>query len=110
MKNRKAKSKELIHVEHAERMLEYIAYGSLAFDFGIAAITLLSANFHTSSLAGLQLLLNYGITAILVVSIVLFLTIRFMIHYERILDGLARLGLRTSRRQTRIVRFTNRRH
>ena len=87
-------SKELTHVEHMERLFEYIAYGSLLLDFGIAVVTLVSANLSATSVSSLQMLLNYGITAVLIVSAVLFVAIRIMVHYEKILDHLARLGLR----------------
>ena len=75
-----------------ETLLEYIAYGSLILDFAIAALTLVTVNVGgTSNLADIQTLVNYAITAVLIVSAVLFVTIKVMVHYERIIDGFARI-------------------
>ncbi|MCL5430503.1 MAG: hypothetical protein M1504_03430 [Candidatus Marsarchaeota archaeon] len=88
------KSNDLIRVEHMEKLFEYIAYGSLLIDFGIAAVTLYSANSGNVTPALLQVLLNYAVTVVLIVSAILFITIRVMVHYERVLDGFARLVLK----------------
>ena len=99
MDRKSGKKRQLEHVEKMEKLFEYIAYGSLLIDFGIAGITFFSANSSTATVAGMQALLNYAVTAVLIVSAVLFTAIKIMTHYERIIDGLARVGLSNSRRR-----------
>ncbi len=95
MANRKGNGDraELERVEKMEKLLEHIAYGSLVLDFMIAVITLLSINTGTYSVGELQRLVNYAITAVLIVSAVLFIAIRVMVHYEKIIDHFAQYAV-----------------
>jgi len=77
----------LRRVEKIKKLLEYIAYGSLGFDAGIAIVTLVSIHIYAKELDILLKYLNYGLTAVVLLSIFLFLVLLFMSHYEKIIEN-----------------------
>ncbi len=92
---------DLHHVEHMKRIFEYVAYGSLGIDMAITIVTLLSANNGSHQLSGLQVLLNYALSAIFIVSLVLFLAIVVVSHYEKIIDKFAEIGFNAQTKRRR---------
>jgi len=77
----------LRRIEKIKKLLEYIAYGSLGFDAGIAIVTLVSIHIYAKELDILLKYLNYGLTAVVLLSIFLFLVLLFMSHYEKIIEN-----------------------
>ena len=49
-----------------------------------------------------------AVTAVLILSAVLFITIRVMVRYERIIDGIARLHVTASAHKRRVRKRVNR--
>jgi len=77
----------LRRIEKIKKLLEYIAYGSLGFDAGIAIVTLVSIHIYAKELDILLKYLNYGLTAVVLLSIFLLLVLLFMSHYEKIIEN-----------------------
>ncbi|MGC8662765.1 MAG: hypothetical protein ACP5RT_03200 [Candidatus Micrarchaeia archaeon] len=86
---------DLKRIEKLKKILEYIAYGSLAFDAGVAIVTLASVHFYAKELAILLKYLNLGLTAIILVSAILFLVLLYLSHYEKIIEKFAELSLKS---------------
>jgi len=84
----------LRRIEKIKKLLEYIAYGSLGFDAGIAIVTLISIHIYAKELDVLLKYLNYGLTAVVLLSIFLFLVLLFMSHYEKIIENFLDLGFK----------------
>ena len=84
----------LRRIEKIKKLLEYIAYGSLGFDAGIAIVTLVSIHMYAKELDILLKYLNYGLTAVVLLSIFLFLVLLFMSHYEKIIENFLDLGFK----------------
>ncbi len=91
----------LHHVEKMKKIFEYVAYGSLGVDMAITIVTLLSANSGAGQLYGIQLLLNWALSAVFIVSLILFAAIVVMSHYEKIIDHFAEIGFRVQNRHKR---------
>ncbi|MGC8776655.1 MAG: hypothetical protein ACP5P2_01775 [Candidatus Micrarchaeia archaeon] len=85
---------DLARIKKIKKMLEYIAYGSLALDVGIAIVTLVSVHYYAKEISTILTFLNYGLTAVVLVSLILFLALLFLSHYEKIIEKFADLGFR----------------
>ena len=81
----------LKRVEKIKKLLEYIAYGSLGFDAGIAIVTLVSVHIYAKELDLVLKYLNYGLTAVVLLSVFLFLVLLFMSHYEKMIESFLEL-------------------
>jgi len=81
----------LKRVEKIKKLLEYIAYGSLGFDAGIAVVTLVSVHIYAKELNLILKYLNYGLTAVVLLSVFLFLVLLFMSHYEKMIESFLEL-------------------
>jgi len=81
----------LRRVEKIKKLLEYIAYGSLGFDAGIAIVTLISVHIYAKELNFVLKYLNYGLTAVVLLSVFLFLVLLFMSHYEKMIESFLEL-------------------
>jgi len=77
----------LKRIEKIKRLLEYIAYGSLGFDAGIAVVTLVSVRIYAKELNLVLKYLNYGLTAVVLLSVFLFLVLLFMSHYDKMIES-----------------------
>ncbi|MGC9099300.1 MAG: hypothetical protein ACP5HW_01995 [Candidatus Micrarchaeia archaeon] len=88
------KYSDIERIKKIRRTLDYIAYGSLAFDAGIALITLISVHFYAKELTTALKYLNYGLTAVIVISGILFLILLYLSHYEKMIEKFAELNLR----------------
>jgi len=84
----------LRRVEKIKKLLEYIAYGSLGFDAGIAIVTLISVHIYAKELDLVLKYLNYGLTAVVLLSVFLFLVLLFMSHYEKMIESFLELGFK----------------
>ena len=82
----------LPHVEKMKHIFEIVAYGSLGIDMAITAVTLISANNQDHAFLGIQIILNYALSVIFIVSALLFVSIVVMEHYEKIIDRFAWAG------------------
>jgi hypothetical protein len=85
---------ELKRIERLKKMLEYIAYGSLGLDAAIAVVTLISVNIYKKQLSQILLYLNYSLTVEVLISVVLFLALVVLSHYEKVIDGFAEIGFK----------------
>ncbi|MFP3277945.1 MAG: hypothetical protein RXO43_00020 [Candidatus Micrarchaeota archaeon] len=81
----------LKRIEKIKKLLEYIAYGSLGFDAGIAIVTLVSVHLYAKELDLVLKYLNYGLTAVVLLSVFLFLVLLFMSHYEKMIESFLEL-------------------
>jgi len=81
----------LKRIEKIKKLLEYIAYGSLGFDAGIAIVTLVSVHIYAKELDLVLKYLNYGLTAVVLLSVFLFLVLLFMSHYEKMIESFLEL-------------------
>ncbi len=81
-------------VERLKRWLGRIAYASLVVDICISIATLVSLNIGRNSTVGFIFILNYVLTAIVILSITVFVAILLLSHYDRILDAFAIRGRR----------------
>jgi len=75
--------KELIKVERLKKSLEKVAFISLFFDIAIAVVTLVTLNTGKLQITdALITLLNYALTIIVIVSVVIFAAILTIKHYQ----------------------------
>ena len=81
----------LKRIEKIKKLLEYIAYGSLGFDAGIAIVTLVSVHLYAKELDLVLKYLNYGLTAVVLLSVFLFLVLLFVSHYEKMIESFLEL-------------------
>jgi len=81
----------LKRIEKIKKLLEYIAYGSLGFDAGIAIVTLVSVHLYAKELDLVLKYLNYSLTAVVLLSVFLFLVLLFMSHYEKMIESFLEL-------------------
>jgi len=81
-------------VEKIKKLLEYIAYGSLGFDAGISVVTLVSLHLYAKELDLILKYLNYGLTAVVLLSVFLFLVLLVMSHYEKMIERFLELKFR----------------
>ena len=92
VKNRTAHSanarKNIQRAAKMQGLLEHIAYYSLFIDFAITAVTLVSINTH-NNLQSITFLLNIALSAVVVVSMFIFVIIFFLSHYDKIIDKFA---------------------
>ncbi len=86
--------KELNRIERLKKLLEYVAYGSLGLDAAIAIVTLVSVNIYKGQLDQILLYLNYSLTVEVLISVVLFLALVVLSHYEKLIDGFAEIGFK----------------
>ncbi|MFP3278934.1 MAG: hypothetical protein RXP92_01330 [Candidatus Micrarchaeota archaeon] len=81
-------------IEKIKKLLEYIAYGSLGFDAGISVVTLVSLHLYAKELDLILKYLNYGLTAVVLLSVFLFLILLVMSHYEKMIESFLELKFR----------------
>jgi predicted cation transporter len=84
--------KEFIRIERIKKLLDIIAYGSLAIDIGVALVTLFSLSAYYKELNYIQFFLLVALTIEVIVTVVLFFALVLLYHYGRILDNLARFS------------------
>jgi uncharacterized protein HemY len=82
-------------VRRLKKLLERIALVSLFFDTCISIATLISLNVGRQYTTGAIYILNYILTAIVILSVIVFAAILLFSRYDRII---ARLSLRSRRR------------
>jgi hypothetical protein len=85
---------ELKRIKRLKKILEYIAYGSLGLDAAIAVVTLVSVNIYKKQLSQVLLYLNYSLTVEVLISVVIFLALVILSHYEKIIDRFAEIGFK----------------
>jgi surface polysaccharide O-acyltransferase-like enzyme len=83
---------EFIRIEKLTKILDIVAYGSLAIDIAIAVVTLISLHIYSSELNKIQYFLNVAVTVEVIFTLVVLVTLGFLYHYEKILDNLARFS------------------
>ncbi|MGC8538739.1 MAG: hypothetical protein ACP5MK_02615 [Candidatus Micrarchaeia archaeon] len=81
-----------LRAKKMKSIFEKVAYGSLFLDFMVAFVTLVSL--HYASFSHILFFLNIALSAVVVLSVVLFLMIFGISHYEKIIDGIAYLQFR----------------
>jgi Mn2+/Fe2+ NRAMP family transporter len=88
------------------KMLDYVVYASAVFDFAIAAVTLISINVKGANLSSIQLLLNYGLSIIVVLTVVIFAAMMVLRHYDRIMEKFTKVGfdIKYGKRRRRLQR------
>ncbi len=76
-----------------QKLLDRAAYISLFFDIAIAIITLASLNiFKWNNLQSVLLIVNYGLTAVVVVSLALFIILFLLTRsYNKIINTIVRI-------------------
>lgn len=74
-------------IERLRKLIDKIAYYSLSIDITIALITSLSL-LHISGTDVLLIPVNYALTAVVVLSIGLFIVLFYLKHEQKILDNL----------------------
>ena len=80
---------EFLRIEKLKRMLNIVAYGSLVLDFSIAVVILVSFNLYSKHLDEIQYFLNVALTAVVLVTSVLLVSLAYLYHYEKVLSHLA---------------------
>ncbi len=78
----------IVRIRRIRKLIEYVAYGSLALDFAIAIVTLVSVNAYlrNASISEVLLGLNIALTVEVILTSILFLALLFLSHYEKITD------------------------
>ena len=99
------KPETLYRIRKIKKYIEIIAYGSLILDFSITAVTLFSINTGGKSLYSIQQLLNYALSGVMVITVLLFVLILLLSHYENILYQLAQMGIKAKRKRRRRTRL-----
>jgi len=89
-------------IERLKKIFERIAYMSLIVDIAIAIVTLISLNYSRTSLTGVIFLLNYVLTAIVIISISVFVAILLLSHYDKIVEKFIFLDQRLKRKKRRL--------
>jgi len=87
-------------IRKIRKMIELIAYGSLALDFAIAIVTLVSVNAYIRNFSISEILfgLNVALTVEVILTSILFLALLFLSHYEKIIDGFVDLRFKIRNR------------
>lgn len=85
--------KNFYRIMRIKKYIEIIAYGSLIVDFAITLVTLYSLNTRVQNFSTIQTWLNYALSGIMILTIILFAALVVLSHYERIIDRLASMGL-----------------
>ncbi len=81
--------KKMRSIRRLKKAIEVVAYLSLIVDIAIAASTLFYLNTSNVNFFKLQQLLNYALTAIVILSIILFMALVFLSYYIKLLARLA---------------------
>lgn len=100
---------EFLRIERIKRILDTIAYASLALDVGIAIITLLSMDANYGNLASIQYFLNIALSVEVIVVLVLFAAMLFLYRYQKIIYELAKMSTAITGRKGRKGRSRQRR-
>ncbi|MDE1856011.1 MAG: hypothetical protein KGH49_02130 [Candidatus Micrarchaeota archaeon] len=80
-------------IAKVKRLIELIAYGSLALDFAISIVTLITINTGSQSLLSVQWVLNVALSGVIVMTTILFLTVVFLTHYDKLLYHFGQTGI-----------------
>lgn len=83
---------EYQRIRKLRKILDIIAYGSLGIDVAIAVVTLIGLNIYSQQLNHIQYYLNLALTAEVIVTMVILVSLAYLYHYEKILDNLASLS------------------
>ncbi len=95
-------------VQKARKALERIAYGSLIIDILISLTTLVSLQINSfSSVNEIIELLSYALTAIVMVSLALFLEILLITHYQKLSETFLLLNGRLRKSIRKIYPYGN---
>lgn len=100
---------EFVRIEKLKKTLDFIAYGSLALDIGIAIVTLGSLQIYSKQLNTIQYFLNVAISGEVIITLILFGVMLLLYHYEKILDNLARFSRALTGKKEKAWRPTLRR-
>jgi membrane protein implicated in regulation of membrane protease activity len=100
---------EFQRIEKIKRLLDVIAYASLALDVGIAIVTLLSLNVSYGNLGSVQYFLDIALSVEVVVVLVLFAAMLFLYRYQKIILDLARMSRSLSGKTGKGLRRSQRR-
>ncbi len=92
---------EFQRIERIKRILDTIAYASLALDVGIAIITLISLRMNYQQLSSIQYFLNVALTVEVIVVLVLFAAMLFLYRYQKIIYELAKMSTAITGRKGR---------
>jgi hypothetical protein len=92
---------EFQRIERIKRILDTIAYASLALDVGIAIITLISFRISYQQLSSIQYFLNVALTVEVIVVLVLFAAMMFLYRYQKIIYELAKVSTAITGRRGR---------
>ncbi len=101
--NMKTEEKVPANIRRAAKMqklLEHIAYYSLALDFAITVATLISLNIKRP-LESIIFYLNLALSIVVVIAALIFVIIFFLSHYDKILDTFALRYARSMSRKNR---------
>jgi len=85
-----------------QKLLEHIAYYSLVIDFAITVVTLISLNMH-KALSSILFYLNIALSATVVIAAVIFVTIFFLSHYDKIIDRFAMINTHAPKRRRKRI-------
>jgi hypothetical protein len=77
-----------------KKLLDRVAYVSLFFDIAIAMITLVSLKILSANLSAVLAYVNYGLTFIVLLSVLLFVLITVLSYYDKIVDNTVRRIIR----------------
>ncbi|VVB77389.1 Uncharacterised protein [uncultured archaeon] len=80
---------EFVKIQRIKKMLDIIAYGSVALDMGIAIVTLISFHANISQLSDIEYFLNVSLTVEVIVVLVLMCTMMLLYKYQKIIYDLA---------------------
>lgn len=83
---------EFQRIERIKKLLDTIAYASLALDVGIAVVTLISLRVNFEQLDKLQYFLNIALSAEVIVVLVLMAAMVFLYRYQKIILDLAKMS------------------
>ncbi len=98
--------REYERIERIKHWLKVIAYASLALDFAIAFATLASLNlFRTSLPPQVLMYLNYALTAEVAITGILFASLAFLMHYQKVLNPI----MTAQKKVHRTIKFSGRR-
>lgn len=88
-------------IERLKKIFERVAYASLIVDIAIAIVTLISLNASRTNLTTVIFLLNYVLTAIVLISVSVFVAILLFSHYDKIVEKFIFLDPRFKRKKRR---------
>jgi uncharacterized membrane protein len=83
---------EFQKIERIKKLLDTIAYASLALDVGIAIVTLISLRVNIEQLAKIQYFLNIALSVEVIVVLLLMAAMLVLYRYNKVIMDLARVS------------------